>query len=220
MSIIAEFTVPADRFALYETLSTTPGMIVEVERVATHGPDQIMPYFWTSGGDHEEFEAAAKNDPSIEEITKLDELEDAVLYRANWIQDVETVVYAYIEGGAVLLDATGRNEQWELQMRFDEEDDVTRFTDCVDENDLVVDLNRLYHPSQPTSEVRPILTEKQRETVTAGLRSGYYEIPRETTPRELSEEFGISQQALSKRFRRAHRALAENALTVTPPENE
>lgn len=95
MSIIAEFTVPADRFALYETLSITPGMIVEVERVATHGPDQIMPYFWTSGGDHEEFEAAAKNDPSIEEITKLDELEDAVLYRANWIQDVDGRLHVY-----------------------------------------------------------------------------------------------------------------------------
>lgn len=90
----------------------------------------------------------------------------------------------------------------------------------MDENDLSMDLTRLYHPSSSTSESPPTLTETQRETVLAGLRSGYYEIPRETKPSELAEEFGISQQALSKRFRRAHRALAENALTVTLPEDE
>lgn len=45
MSIITEFTVPADQFALYETLCRATEMVVEVERVVTHGPDQIMPYF-------------------------------------------------------------------------------------------------------------------------------------------------------------------------------
>lgn len=220
MSVIAEFTVPSDQFALYETLSTVPEMIVEVERLVAHGPDRIMPYFWTSGGDHEEFEAAARDDPSVEDLTKLDELDTAVLYRANWIQDVESVIYAYTETGAILLDATGRNEQWELQLRFDSEADITQFSTYIDEQELALDLSRLYHPSQPTSESPPTLTETQRETVIAGLRTGYYEIPRETTPSELAEEFGISQQALSKRFRRAHKALAENAFTVTPPNNE
>lgn len=70
-----------------------------------------------------------------------------------------------------------------------------------------------------TSQSSPTLTETQRETVGAGLQSRYYEIPRETRPKDLAEEFGISQQALSKRFRRAHRALAENAFSVTPPDD-
>ncbi|ADJ13834.1 hypothetical protein C497_17112 [Halalkalicoccus jeotgali B3] len=34
----------------------------------------------------------------------------------------------------------------------------------------------------------------------------------------MAEKFGISPQALSKRFRRAHRALAENEVLITPPE--
>lgn len=220
MSIIAEFTVPTEQFALSRTLSEVPEMIVEVERVVAHEPDRIMPYFWTSGGDSERFEAAAEDDPSVEDLTKIDELDEAVLYRATWVQDVEAVVYAYTETGAILLEATGRDDQWELQLRFDSEDDVTRFKEHLDETDLAMNLNRLYHPSRLTSELSSTLTEIQRETVLAGLRSGYYEIPRETKPSELAEEFGISQQALSKRFRRAHRALAENALTVTSPEDE
>lgn len=220
MSIIAEFTVPAEQFVLYETLSDVPEMIVEIERVIAHEPDRLMPYFWTSNGDNREFEAAAENDPSVEGLTKLDELDGVVLYRANWVQGVEAVVRAYTETGAVLLKATGRNDQWELQLRFDTEDDVIRFKSYLDESDLSMDLDRLYQLSRPTSESSPTLTETQRETIRAGLRSGYYEIPRETKPRELAEEFGISPQALSKRFRRAHRALAEDALTVTPPEDE
>jgi predicted DNA binding protein len=220
MSIIAEFTVPADQFALYETLSNIPEMIVEVERVVAHDPDQIMPYFWTAGGSHEEFEAAVKDDPSIENLEQLDETEDAVLYRANWIQDVESVIYAYTEIEARLLNATGRNDQWELQLRFDDEEGVTQFNDYIKQNEFKIDLHRLYEPTHPSSEGNLGLTDTQRETVLAGLRAGYYEIPRGMKPAKLAEEFGISQQALSKRFRRAHRALAENALTVTPPDDE
>lgn len=219
MSVITEFTVPAEQFALYETLCTAREMVVEVERVVTHGPDRIMPYFWTSGGDRETFETAARNDPSVEDLTTIDELDDAVLYRANWIQDVESVVYAYTETGAIRLDATGRNEQWELQLRFDSETDVTQFNEYINNNELTFNLNRIYHPTHPTTEAHSNLTEIQRETLSAGLEAGYYEIPRETSPSELAEDFGISSQALSKRFRRAHKILAENAVQVTPPND-
>lgn len=83
MSLIAEFTVAAEQFVLYETLCEVPEMIVEIERVIAHEPDRLMPYFWTSNGDNQKFEAAAENDPSVEGLTKLDELDGAVLYRAN-----------------------------------------------------------------------------------------------------------------------------------------
>lgn len=109
-------------------------MIVEIERVIAHEPDRLMPYLWTSNGDNQKFEAAAENDPSIEGLTKLDEHDGAVLYRANWVQGVEAVVHAYTKTGAVLIDATGRNDQWELQLRFDTEDDVIRFKSYLDES--------------------------------------------------------------------------------------
>lgn len=220
MSIIAEFTVPTEQFALYETLSSVPEMIIEVERVVVHSSDRIMPYFWTSGGDHDRFEMAAKADPSVEHLEKVDEVENAVLYRAEWIQNVESVIYAYTEIEARLLDATGRNDQWKLQLRFDDEESVKQFNEYIEQNEFEIDLHRLYEPSHPELEAQMGLTDTQRETVIAGLRSGYYEIPRETTPAELAEEFGISHQALSKRFRRAHRTLAENAVTIPEPEEE
>jgi predicted DNA binding protein len=218
MSLIAEFIVPADQFALSETLDAVPEMTIEVEQIVAHGPDHIMPYFWTTGGDYEEFETAARDDPSVKDFTRVDETDDKVLYRANWVSDVGAIVYAYTETGAILLTATGHDHHWKLQLRFDTEEDVTKFNTYINETGLAFDLTRLYEPSHLTAGSHASLTEVQEETIRAGLESGYYEIPRKITSSELAEQFGISRQALSNRFRRAHRTLAENAVVVTPPD--
>ena len=36
MSLVAEFTVPAEQFALADALSAAPNTSVEIERLATH----------------------------------------------------------------------------------------------------------------------------------------------------------------------------------------
>lgn len=218
MSLVAEFTVPAEEFALYETLCVVPEMTVEVERVVAHEADYIVPYFWTSGGEHAAFEAAAADDPSIENLSRLDETNGAVLYRGEWVEDVETVVSAFTRTGAVLLDATEKEGHWRLQLRFDERADCSRFQTYVAEDGLSVDLHRLYSPTQPRAGGQPALTELQHETLIAALEAGYYEMPREVTMGELAEELDISQQALAKRLRRGYRNLIEDSLTVGPPD--
>jgi hypothetical protein len=50
-------------------------MTVEVKRVAAHDGEWMVPYFWTSGPDYNEFETTAANDPSIRELTKLERSE-------------------------------------------------------------------------------------------------------------------------------------------------
>lgn len=214
MSIIVEFTVPAEEFTLYETLCVVPETTVEVERVVAHADDWIVPYFWASGGDQEAFERAAREDPSVEDLTKLDQRDGAALYRAEWVEDVETVAYAYTQTGATLLDASGRDGRWELQLRFDTEGDSSAFWDYLEESDRSADLHRLYRPTQPRMEGQPGLTDLQHDTLVTALSAGYYEIPRALSMKELADELEISQQALSNRLRRGHRTLVENALTV------
>jgi len=50
------------------------------------------------------------------------------------------------------------------------------------------------------------------ESVDAGRRGGYYSIPRQTSTQELADEFGISDQAVTERLRRAIETLTENTL--------
>lgn len=220
MSIIAEFTVPADEFALYQTLCEIPEIVVEVERVVAHDEGHLVPYFWTSGENYTEFEQRAEDDPSIKGITKLDEVKGATLYRAEWVDDVETVAYTMTNTGATLLNAKGYEGRWSMELRFENREGLSTFHTYLQENEMNATLQRLYEPSQPRVDGQPGLTNTQHETLVTALQEGYYNTPRDLTMAELAAKLGISQPALSKRLRGGHSTLIKNSLMVQPPDTE
>lgn len=62
-----------------------------------------------------------------------------------------------------------------------------------------------------------VMTDKQSAVVTAAFNEGFFEVPRETTLRDLSEQFDVSEQALSKLIRRGvHSVLAEHLSQTSP----
>ncbi|MFP8953582.1 bacterio-opsin activator domain-containing protein [Natrialbaceae archaeon A-arb3/5] len=205
-------------FLLNNSLTAAPEMIVEIERVVATLEDKVMPYFWVSGGDQSEFEDAFADDESVHNITMVDEVEAGRLYRAEWTENIETIVYAYVEIGATILQAIGRNGHWELRMRFDDQEKLSKFQEYCDERRISFELNRLQEQEQPMASAQYDLTTKQRETLVTALESGYYDVPQEVTMSELADEMGISQQALSKRFHDGHRNLITSTLTVSYPE--
>lgn len=220
MSVIAEFTVPSDDFALHHALTAAPEMIVEIERVVATMGDRIMPYFWVSGGDQQDFEDAFSEDDSVTDTDLVDEIEHSVLYRAEWTENVEAIIYAYTDIGATILEATGRDEAWELQLRFDDREKVSRFQDYCEEHDIHFELKRLYEEEQPMAAAQYGLTPTQRKTLVTALNEGYYDVPQGTTMLDLAEQMGISQQALSKRLHAGHKSLIGTALTVSHPKDE
>ena len=220
MSVIAEFSVDSDDFALHESLTAVPHMIVEIERVVATFEDKIMPYFWVSGGDQTEFENTFRDDESVQNVTAVDEVESGRLYRAEWTENVKTIVYAYVEIGATILQAIGRNETWELRMRFDDQENLSRFQSYCRENDISFELNTLKEQEQAMASAQYDLTTKQRETLVTALEAGYYDIPQEATMSELADELKISQQALSKRFHSGHKNLITSTLTVSHPDDD
>ena len=219
MSVIAEFTVPSDDFALHHALTAAPEMVVEIERVVATMGDRIMPYFWVSGGDQSDFEDAFRDDPSVQNTTFVDAVDRSVLYRAEWTENIQSIVYAYVDIGATILQATGRDEQWELQLRFDDHEKVSEFQNYCDENDISFELTRLYELEQPMASAQYGLTPKQRTTLVTALELGYYDVPQASTMEDLAEALDISQQALSKRLHHGHEGLVKNALTVSHPDD-
>lgn len=219
MSVFAEFHVPTDSFALQQTLQRASETVIEIERVVA--TDELLtPYFWVTGGEFETFRSAANADPSVEDLVKLDTFDEAVLYRANWTENVESLVYAYTQIGAVIFDATGTSDIWELQMRFDDSDRLRDFRSFCVENDLPFDLQRRHELTGPRTARQYGLTEKQREALVTAWENGYFDTPRQISLEDVATDLDISQQALSNRLRRAHQTLVANTLTVTPPEDE
>ncbi|ELY59466.1 Bacterio-opsin activator HTH domain-containing protein [Natronococcus amylolyticus DSM 10524] len=195
-------------------------MVVEIEQVVATMEDKVMPYFWVSGGDHAEFEEAFQNDGSVTDVARIDRVDDAILYRAEWTKNVETIVYAYVELGATIMEAVGRDRYWELRMRFDDREALSKFEDYCEENGISFELNQLQEQEQPMASAQYDLTTKQRETLVTALEEGYYEVPQGISMSELADDMGVSQQALSKRFHAAHRNLITSTLTFTHPDDQ
>jgi predicted DNA binding protein len=214
MSVIVEFTVPAEALAMHQTLSESPEMTIEIERVVAHRSDTLTPYFWIRGGDRDRFESAIAEDPSVEEATRLDDYNNATLYRASWPRDIASIGQAYLQTGATILEAVGRHEEWELRLRFDDYEGISYFQEYCIENDIPFEVNRIYNPTTPRAGGQFGVTPKQREGLVAALEAGYYDGSQDTTMSDVAEELGITQQALSKRLRRAHGNLVSNVLTV------
>lgn len=214
MSIIAEFTVASEDFALNDTLAAAPETTIEIEEVVATMEDRVMPYFWVSGGNQSSFQAAIEDDTSVRDATQVDEVDTAVLYRAEWTENIETVVYAYVEIGATILQATGRADSWALKMRFDDREVLAEFRDYCRDNEISYELARLTEQDQPMASSQYELTPKQRDTLVAALDAGYYRVPQETTMSKLANDLGISQQALSKRLHHGHQNLITSTLQV------
>lgn len=220
MTIIAEFTVPAEHFAFSETLPQVPDMTLEVDTVVAHEAERITPCFWIFGDERKKFEQAARDDPSIENLTKLHEQEEATLYQADWTDEIVTVVNTITQMGATLVKAIGQDDQWVLELRFDTPNALTAFNRYLSETEMKAELQRLYRSGHPEMDHQSCLTDIQHETLVTALENGYYETPRDITMSELADEFGISQQALSKRLRGAHQTMIENSLTLSSSATE
>jgi predicted DNA binding protein len=216
MSLFGEFHVPADAFALHDTLQAVPDAVVEIDRVVA-AENRLTLYFWISEGDPEEIATAVRNDPSVRDLSRLDEFAETILYRAEWTENSETIVYAYTNVGATILEAKGEADEWILRMRFDDWDQLGDFQEYCNEEDISFELSQLHEITFPRTGPRYGLTPKQNEALVAAWEMGYFESPRNATLTAVAEELEVAPSTLSERLRRPHDGLIANALVVTDP---
>lgn len=219
MSVFGAFDLPAGTFAFHETMETLPEAIVEIERVVVTD-EAVTPYCWVTGVSLDAFEDAVAGDPSIGGCTRIDRHDEAGLYRIEWTDRLEPVVYAYRSIEGVVLEATGRDGTWEFRIRFDDREEAVAFREYLGDFDIEFTLRRLTRASTPETGEQYELTPKQREALVATWRGGYFDTPRESTLQEIATDIGISQQSLSQRLRRGFHSLIGNTLVVTAPAGE
>lgn len=216
MSTIAGIMMPAEEFALAETLATVSALEFETVRVVAYEPDRVLPLVWAQTDDTDALADALADDPSVENARLLADLANERLYRMDWVANIRTVVYALLEHDGTVLSASGRSDGWHLRILFPDRESLSATRDFATENDLsfslqnVVDLN-----DGRGSQFN--LTEHQHEALLIAYTHGYYDIPQSVTMDELADELGISTQAVSQRLHRAYSNLIENALIIGHP---
>lgn len=216
MSTIAEIRIPAEEFALHETLGTVSALEFETVRVVAHEPDRVLPLVWAQTDDTDALADALADDPSVENARLLADLASEQLYRMDWVANIRTVVYALLEHDGTVLNASGQSDGWHLRILFPDRDSLSATHDFATEDNLTFSLQNVFDLNEGRGR-QFNLTEHQHETLLTAYTHGYYDIPQNVTMNELADELGISTQAASQRLHRAYSNLIENALTIGHP---
>lgn len=220
-TIVAEFSIPADEFALGEIHPTDSNVDVELVCIVPE-TDAHVPYLWVEGGDPDDFVEPIRDVPAVIDVTLLDTVGERRLYRVELERDADELVASIVESEATTLEATGTDDAWLFRLYFSGHDHLARFyNSCLARGLTGIHLDRVYSlvdRSERSDEFG--LTPEQREAIVLAARRGYFSTPRAASLDELAAEIGISQQALSQRIRRANEKVVLEALAVTRTDAE
>ncbi|MFC5971859.1 helix-turn-helix domain-containing protein [Halomarina salina] len=211
MTVIAGVVVDAEDFAIGDVLSPTTTRIDLTQFVPIDG--QLAPYFWKEhGGEKAEFERRVRADDRVRSLTYLDGRVDAHLYHVEWADDINGFLSA-LRDNDVLVErgrTTNGGSQWQFTLRAFSQRDLSAFQSACHESDVQLDIRRVHHNPDSSSDGERRMSGKQREAVVTALKGGYFNVPRGKSQTELAEEVGISRQAFARRLKRAERTVFES----------
>jgi len=125
-------------------------------------------------------------------------------------ETTDTDLYAFVEASSLTIEfpVDVQNGWYEFDLTGTREE-LNRLQGYLDSLALPYELLSLVR----TSEGRGLLTDRQREVLEAGLRLGYFEVPRGCTLAELSAELDVDKSTASTVLRRGEARLLNWYLT-------
>lgn len=214
MATVTEFTVPGDTFPLGRLFQEFPNAAVELERIVpTKGT--LIPYFWVTGIDEREeerIETAFRENPDVEHIRLIDEVDGRYLLRVEWKDEYQGLLKAITTSDVNLLSGRGSNDQWVFELRSDTREGVSEFQRYCREHGINAELTALHALSTLKQGSEYDLTEAQREALVLAYERGYFDSPREQTLDDIATELGITPQSLGSRIRRGYKRLIKSTL--------
>lgn len=209
MSVVAEYIVRPDELVLSETVTAVPDVQLEVERTYAMDPDRPILFVWVSTDEFGVFDAALNADATVESVTTLSEVDGDRLYRVAASDRVPVVCYAeWVTLGGERLTSRYDDGYWHTRIRFPDRGAVSEYRAFLESNDVDFRLEGLRDSSRRSDGELP-LTERQRETLVLARERGYFEVPRSATIRDIADELGVSNQAVSERLRRGYGRLID-----------
>lgn len=214
MSVVGDFTIPTQAFALEQALVTVPEMTVRADSLVSHSPQEVFPFLWAKGGDFEQFKQSMVEDPTVTEVNIAEETDEEVLYRLRWADEFCNLIHEIVDHHAAILQAKAHDDHWELRLRFSEEEMVSEFQNHFQETGHSFEVNQLYHPNEPRQRVFGLTTD-QYDALVEAANQGYFSIPRTVSVQELGDSLGVSANAVSQRVRRGCETLIQSSLLLS-----
>lgn len=225
MSVIAHLRIPADTFELGRLMRLKRGITIDLETMVPLG-ENAVPLFTIHAEEEEEEEEAysleerVRNHPSVRNLRKVSVHDGDVVFALDWNVERDVIIQGMMESDAHLLSARGTADTWEFELRFPTHEALSQFQEyCLNAN-IQLDVGRIYNPTRPGSGRWFGLTSAQKDTLLRAVEGGYYSIPRGMSTQDLAEEFGISDQAVTERLRRAIVTLVDSTIIPTQEQQD
>lgn len=169
-----------------------------------------------------EFERGLEIDETVSDYRVLDQrTPDETLYQ---IQLSETgrencIVPLLGEYGGELVEAKRSGDRWSVRLQFPDHASLQGFIDDYRSRPRIsIHVEKLGRENSADGNDHG-LTKAQYETLRVACEQGYFEVPRRTSLVSLSDELGVSDNAVSERLRRAQSTLCERLFNdVQPPQ--
>jgi predicted DNA binding protein len=211
MSVIVEFSLSAADFELGRILGVDPETVIKLETLVPLG-ETTIPLFWVHHTDNETFVESIQRHPAVRSTTAVDSFEDRTLFKLDWDASVDDLIRGIEDRDGYVLNAVGRAMNWEFEVRFRTHEALRAFSDDCNAAGIPLTIQRVYAPSGGREDPGEELTDAQLEALTLAIEKGYYSIPRGCSTKELGDELGISDQAVTERLRRAIVALSTSTI--------
>ena len=207
-----QVTLPAEDFALADLFERVPDVRTECESTVATSDDCTLLVVQTDGDEHD-VDTALQSDAGVAASDCFGRHSNGLTYRVRWEGRPRQLLQRLVTADVTLLSMQGQNGQWKLQLVAPDRKKIARAYEIMDDLDCRVECRSISSFDGGESR-RSWLTDEQQEALIAAFENGYYTIPRNISVENLADELGISHQALSERFRRAHRELVESTLVV------
>jgi|APHM01.1.fsa_nt_gi Predicted DNA binding protein len=214
MGVIIELSIPTPEFQMGRILSVEGDVTITLETLVPLG-GQPVPFFRVSGNVSDSFESQVQQHSAVDDIEVVKPNDGDTLYALDWELDDDTFLHTISSLEGHILEASGESGAWVFQIRFGTQDSLSKFQETCFDEDIPIDITRIFNPTKPDAGPWYGLTASQRETLRFAVEEGYYSIPRRTSTIDVAEEFDISDQAATERLRRAINTLVSNTLLLT-----
>jgi hypothetical protein len=211
-----------DHPLLRESLRDLPETRLTWERTDRAKGGRVWALLWAEGEDLGAFERATGDDPTVASISRVVESHERRLYKVEIDGDALDETYPLlVDLGCLVRELSVTQEGWEARIVFPEQSAVDRFFDHCRTDGLSFRIHRVYEERDEADRETFGLTDRQLETLRTAVEFGYLDVPRRSTLEDLGDRLGISDTAVSQRFRRGVKRLVENTLSTdaeTRPE--
>ncbi|WP_418282370.1 helix-turn-helix domain-containing protein [Halorubrum sp. DTA98] len=202
MTVLCDLTVSSADVSLDPFPVIPEGNSVRLTSVIPTGTGPIA-YLWIPRAMLDPVMTLLRESPNVRDQANIDRIADQELVRIDLSSDTDGVFTPFNDLDVTVLEGIGTANDWTFRVRFPDRTVLESFRRACSDDGVRTTVNRLYEPSGRTERGgRTDLTPEQATALRTAHESGYFEVPRESSLVELSDEMGISDSALSQRLRR------------------